>query len=112
MLVSPLALPWTYSAVACDLAPCIDYKGAYGLLGYRLTNIFVPYARVDWREALHQSGASFVYISKILRATAGVRFEIGTHLIVKAEVTTVRELNPGVPQIPDDIVTSSVVVKY
>jgi hypothetical protein len=41
-----------------------------------------------------------------------VRFEIGTHLIVKVEGTTVRELNDGVPQIPDDLVTSSVVVKY
>lgn len=96
----------------CDLAPCIDYTGAYGLVGYHATNTVIPYARVDWRDALHESGASFVYISKILRATAGVRFEIGAHLIVKAEVTTVRELNPGVPQIPDDIITSSVVVKY
>ena len=96
----------------CDLAPCLDYTGAYGLVGYHATNTVIPYARVDWRDALHQSGENFVYISKILRATAGVRFEIGTHLIVKAEVTTVRELNPGIPQIPDDIVTSSVVVKY
>lgn len=96
----------------CDLAPCIDYTGAYGLFGYRVTNTIVPFARVDWRDALHESGASFVYISKVLRATVGARFEIGTHLIVKAEATTVRELNPGIPQIPDDIVTTSVVVKY
>ncbi len=96
----------------CDIAPCINYTGAYGLFGYHATNMVIPFARVDWRDALHQSGASFVYISKILRATAGVRLEIGTHLIVKAEYTTIRELNPGVPQIPDDVFTSSVIVKY
>ena len=96
----------------CSDAPCIDYTGAYLLTGYHVSNTVIPYARVDWRDALHESGASFVYISKILRATVGVRFEIGTHLIVKVEGTTVRELNDGVPQIPDDILTSSVVVKY
>jgi hypothetical protein len=100
------------AALPCDIAPCINYTGAYGLVGYHATNTVIPYARVDWRDALHQSGASFVYISKILRATAGVRFEIGTHLIVKAEYTTIHELNPGVPQIPDDVFTSSVIVKY
>lgn len=100
------------ASAPCDIAPCIDYTGAYGLVGYHATNTVIPYARVDWRDALHQSGASFVYISKILRATAGVRFEIGPHLVVKAEVTTIHELNPGVPQIPDDVFTSSVVIRY
>jgi hypothetical protein len=99
------------TAVAdCDLAPCLNYKGAYGLVGYRLTNTFVPYARVDWRDALHESGASFVYISQVVRATVGLRAEIGTRVIVKAEGTVVHELGPV--DFPDDVVTTSLVVKY
>ena len=59
----------------CGLAPCLTFKGAYGLLGYRATNELMPYVRVDWRDALHQSGASFVYISNLARATFGMRVE-------------------------------------
>ena len=94
----------------CDLAPCIRYQGAYGLVGYRLTNVFVPYARVDWRDALHQSGESFVYISQLVRATVGLRAEIGTRVILKAEGTLNRELG-RIPQFPNDVVTTSLVIK-
>lgn len=99
------------SAIACDLAPCIHYTGAYGSLSYRLTNRLEPYARVDWRDAVHRSGASFVYISQLVRFTVGVRAELGAHVIVKAEATHDRELG-RLPQIPDDVLTTSLVVKY
>ncbi|HEY5925733.1 MAG TPA: outer membrane beta-barrel protein [Kofleriaceae bacterium] len=94
----------------CDVAPCLDYKGAYGLVAYRVTNTFVPYLRVDWRDALHESGASFVYISAVLRGTVGLRAEIGTRVIAKLEATKSRELEG--PQFPNDVVTSSLVIKY
>jgi hypothetical protein len=97
--------------VRCDEAQCLDYKGTYGLFAYRVTNWLAPYARVDWREALHESGASFVYNSNALRVTGGVRFEIGTSVIFKAEYTHVRELG-RVPEFPDDVFTSSLVIKY
>ncbi len=97
--------------VECDIAPCLHYKAAYGLLGYRATIWFTPYLRVDWRDAVHQSGASFVYISQLMRATAGMRFEIGEHVILKAEYTLNRELG-GVPQFPDDVFTSAMVVRF
>jgi hypothetical protein len=96
---------------ACDVAPCLDYQGAYGLVGWRATNWFMPYARVDWRDALHRSGASFVYVSKLMRATAGVHFELGSAVIIKAEYTLVHELAP-LPDFDDDVLTSSLVVKY
>jgi hypothetical protein len=99
------------SEIACDLAPCIHYTGAYGLLSYRLTNLLEPYARIDWRDAVHRSGASFVYISQLVRFTVGVRAELGAHVIVKAEGTHARELG-RLPQIPDDVLTTSLVVKY
>ncbi|MBA3392610.1 MAG: outer membrane beta-barrel protein, partial [Deltaproteobacteria bacterium] len=99
------------SGAHCDLAPCIRYKSAYGLVGYRLTNMFVPYLRVDWRDALHRSGASFVYVSQLLRGTAGVRAEIGERVIWKLEGTTNRELG-RIPRFPNDVLTTSLVIKY
>ncbi len=99
------------AAVAnCDEAPCLTYKGAYGQVGYRATNVFVPYVRVDWRDALHESGASFVYIAQLVRFTVGIRAEIGTRVILKAEGTLNRELG-RIPQFPNDVVTTSLVLK-
>jgi hypothetical protein len=95
----------------CDVAACIRYTGAYGLLSHRLTNELEPYARVDWRDAVHQSGASYVYISKLVRYTIGLRSELGAHVIVKAEATLNRELG-RLPQFPDDVLTTSLVIKY
>ena len=95
----------------CDTAPCLDYKGAYGLVAYRLTNTFVPYARVDWRDALHEHGASFVYISKVIRATVGVRAEFGARVIWKLEGSLNGELG-GIPQFPNDVATTSLVIRY
>ena len=95
----------------CADAPCLSYTGAYGQLGYRVNDWLMPYARVDWRDAIHQSGASFVYVSDVLRATLGVHLELGTHTIAKAEYTLNRELG-RLPQFPDDVFTSSLVVRF
>jgi hypothetical protein len=99
------------TAPKCDEAPCLDYKGAYGLAAYRVTNMFVPYARVDWRDAYHWAGTSFVYISPLIRATVGLRAEIGTRVIAKLEGTKNIELE-NLPVIKNDVVTSSLVIKY
>ncbi len=101
----------------CDLAPCLKYTGAYAQTAYRLTNTFVPYLRIDWRDAYHWSGASFVYLSELGRLTVGLRAEIGTRVIAKIEATKNREMNDSdglvpVPQIPNDVLTSSLVIKY
>jgi hypothetical protein len=97
--------------VHCDTAMCLQYRSAYGLLGVRATNWFMPYVRVDWRDAIHQNGANFLYISKLARVTGGVRFEIGTHAIVKAEYTHDRELGP-IPQFNNDLVTTSFIGRF
>lgn len=96
--------------IQCGTAPCLHYKGAYGQVAYRVLNWLMPYVRVDWRDAFHRSGESFVYISDLLRVTGGLRLELGTSIILKAEYTYVRELG-RVPQFPDDVFTSSLVVK-
>jgi len=98
-------------AAPCDVAPCLEYRGAYGQIAYRALNWLMPYFRADWRRALHQSGASFLYFSDAARFTGGVRLEIGTALILKAEYTRVRELG-RVPDFPDDVLTSALVLKY
>ena len=98
-------------APTCGTTPCIDYEGAYGLVAYRVTNWFVPYGRVDWRSALHQNGASFVYISDLMRITPGMRFELGTNVVVKAEYSINQELE-RVPAFPNDVFTSSLVARY
>jgi hypothetical protein len=95
----------------CDIAACLRYTGGYVQVAYRLDNTFVPYARVDYRDALHRSGASFVYVSDLGRATLGLRAEVGTRVIVKAEATKNQELG-GQTVIPNDVVTSSLVIKY
>lgn len=97
--------------VKCDTAQCLEYKAAYGLVGYRLTNWLEPYGRADWRNAMHTSGASFVYISKVARGTMGLRFEIGANVILKAEYTFIRELG-RLLSFPDDVLTTSAVMKF
>ena len=98
-------------AFPCDLSPCLQFKGAYGLVGYRLTNIVMPYVRVDWRDALHRNGPSFVYISQVGRLTSGLHLTLTQNLVLKAEYTVNRELGRA-PQFNDDVFTSSLVVSY
>ncbi|MCX4239328.1 cell division protein ZapB [Paraliomyxa miuraensis] len=97
--------------VECGSAPCLDFKTAYGLLGYRALNWLMPYVRVDWRDALHRHGAGFVYVSELVRVTPGVRFELGTHVAIKAEYTVNRELGP-IPQFDNDVLSTSVVAQF
>ncbi len=96
--------------VPCGDAPCLHYKGAYGQVAYRVLNWLMPYVRLDWRDAFHRNGDSFVYITDELRFTGGVRVELGSHVIAKAEYTMVREMG-RLPQFPDDVFTSSLVLK-
>lgn len=95
----------------CGLAPCLRFLATYGQVGYRALNWLMPYIRVDWRDALHQSGASFVYISDLVRITPGVRFDINAYLVAKLEYTVNRELG-RIPQFANDVFTSSLVAKF
>jgi transposase-like protein len=95
----------------CENTQCLRYKGAYGQLGYRWLNWLTPYTRVDFRDALHQNGESFVYISELLRVTGGARVELGSSVILKAEYTLTRELG-NAPEFPNDVFTSSMVIRH
>jgi hypothetical protein len=95
----------------CGVIQCLEFRGAYGLAGYRVTNLMMPFVRVDWRDALHENGASFVYISELVRGTAGLRLDVNANVIIKGEYTVNRELGRS-PQFPNDVFTSALVIKY
>jgi hypothetical protein len=95
----------------CGLTACLRFLSAYGLAGYRITNWLMPFFRTDWRDALHRYGDTFVYVSKVMRFTSGVRFEVGEHVIIKGEYTVNRELG-NIPQFPNDVFTSSLVGRF
>lgn len=96
-------------AVPCDLAPCLSYKGAYLLVDRRVTEGFTPYVRLDWRSAVHEHGADFVYESHVARATIGAHFEMTNTILGKIEYTHNHELD-RIPQFADDVLTTSIVV--
>jgi hypothetical protein len=91
----------------CDVADCLDYKGAYLLVSRRFER-WIPYARVDWRQATHQRGADFVYEARSVRATVGLHVDVNNHVRAKVEYNFNREL--GVPNFPHDVITSSIVI--
>jgi hypothetical protein len=80
------------------------------MLGVRATNWLIPYARVDWRQAVHLDGRSFVYNSNSMRVTPGLRFEIGAHVIIKAEYSVNLELG-RLMRFRNDVFTSSLVAR-
>jgi hypothetical protein len=93
---------------SCDLAQCLSYKGAYVLVDRRVNTWLTPYIRIDWRDAVLERGADFVYESHTLRTTTGVHLEITSRIVGKIEYTWIHELE--VPQFPHDVITSSIVV--
>lgn len=102
--------PGKTEMLPCDVAPCLTYKGAYVLVDRRVAPWFTPYVRIDWRSAVHTKGAEFVYESHTWRTTIGGQFEVTSRILGKLEYTFNRELG-GIPEFPDDVLTSSIVVK-
>jgi hypothetical protein len=99
----------TSPTAPCNVAPCLDYKGAYVLVSRRVNSWLTPFVRGDWRDAVHKNGAQFVYESHNLRATLGIHVELTNRIIGKAEYTFNREID-NIPDFPDDIFTTSIVV--
>lgn len=92
----------------CGIAQCLTYKAAYVLASQRIQPWLTPYARVDWRDARHQNGIDFLYVTRTMRSTVGVHVTITSRIIAKAEYTANFEL--GTPQFPNNVLTSSLVV--
>jgi len=95
-------------APRCSLADCLRYKAAYGMASYRASRWFTPYARVDWRDARHQRGSDFLYVSRVVRGTIGAQLALNSRILAKVEYTYNHELLG--PQFPNDVLTTSIVV--
>jgi hypothetical protein len=92
--------------------------GAYVEGDFMLTPLFGLLGRAELRDARvwlgdaqSPMGGERLYITKGWRATGGVRFAVNEHVTVKAEYLHNGEYG-GVPQIRDDVFTSSLVLAY
>jgi hypothetical protein len=93
-------------------------QGVYGLRlhggGYfeadvMLSSSFGLVGRGEYRDALVWLGTERAYLTKSWRATGGVRWVLSTRAVLKAEYLHNGEYG-GIPQIPDDVFTSSLVL--
>jgi hypothetical protein len=97
----------------------LDLKnGAYLELDWMITPLLGVMGRGEFRDALvwlgnpaAPEGADRLYITKSWRATFGVRAVVNEHVVVKAEYLYNGEYGQ-VPQIPNNVFTSSLVLMY
>ena len=99
----------------------LDLKhGGYLELDWMVTPLLGVYGRGDWRDAIvtlgnpasiTRTGADRIYITKSWRATGGVRAVINEHIVLKAEYLHNGEYG-GVPEIANDVFTSSLLLMY
>jgi hypothetical protein len=101
-------------------SPGRDIDGTYALnlrgTGYLELNwMFLPelgaLASIGFRDAFVNLGSERAYLTKAWRLTIGARWVINEHIILKAEYLKNGEYGE-VPSIPDDVFTSSLVLRY
>jgi hypothetical protein len=85
--------------------------GGYLEADWMVTPKLGLYGRADVRDARVWLGTDRLYITKEWRATGGVRFVANEHVVVKAEYLHNGEYG-GIPQIRDDVFTSSLVLAF
>lgn len=86
-------------------------KGGYVEADVVVTPSLGVIGRAELRDAEVQQGTARLYITKSWRATAGLRFVLNPHAVVKAEYSHNGEYG-GSPSIPNDVVTTSAVVSF
>ena len=94
------------------------HYGGYVELNWMATPVFGFLARGEVRDAdvwlgdaASLTGGERLYITRAWRATAGVRVVVNQHIAAKAEYLHNGEYG-GIPQIPDDVFTTSLVLSY
>jgi hypothetical protein len=101
-------------------APGSPDEGVYGLhlkgSGYLEANwMFIPWlgalVRGEYRDALVWLSDERLYLTKSFRATTGLRAVLNEHVVLKAEYLFNGEFG-GIPSIPNDIFTSSLVATF
>ena len=86
-------------------------KGAYLTITWRITGLLGVLVRGELRDAFVFLGDERAYITRSYRVTAGVRLTFNEHIALKAEYLFNGEYG-GVPQVPNDVFTSSLVLAY
>jgi hypothetical protein len=97
----------------------LDLKsGAYLEADWMITPLIGVLGRGEFRDALvwlgnpdAPGGADRLYITKSWRATVGARLVLNEHVVVKAEYLHNGEYG-RIPQIPNDVFTSSLLLMY
>ena len=90
----------------------LDLKqSAYVETNYLVTSLIGVLGRVELRDAEVSESMERLYITKNWRATAGVRLVLSPNATIKAEYLHNRTYG-GVPEIPDDVVTTSAVMAF
>ncbi len=94
------------------------HYGGYLELDWMATPMFGFLARGDVRDAdvwlgnpASLTGGERLYLTRSWRATGGLRVVVNEHIVAKAEYLHNGEYG-GIPQIPDDVFTTSLVLSY
>jgi hypothetical protein len=86
-------------------------QGAYLTATWRITSLIGVLLRGEFRDAFVFLADERAYITRSWRATVGVRLTFNEHVALKAEYLFNGEYG-GVPFVPNDVFTSSLVLAY
>jgi hypothetical protein len=86
-------------------------QSAYLTLMWRITSLIGVMVRGEFRDAFVFLGDERAYLTKSWRATVGARLSFNEHVTLKAEYLFNGEYG-GVPFVPNDVFTSSLVLAY
>ncbi len=86
-------------------------QGAYLTVVWRITSLVGVLARGEFRDAFVFLGNERAYLTRSYRFTLGARLTFNEHVSLKAEYLFNGEYG-GVPYVPNDVFTSSLVVSY
>lgn len=85
--------------------------GAYATVTWRLTPLIGVLVRGEVRDAFVFLGDERAYLTRSYRVTGGLRLTFNEHVALKAEYLLNGEYG-GVPWVPNDVFTSSLVLSY
>lgn len=85
--------------------------GAYLTVAWRITALVGVLVRGELRDAFVSLGDERAYLTRSFRVTAGARLSFNQHVTLKAEYLFNGEYG-GVPMVPNDVFTSSLVLAY
>ena len=92
-----------------DQAPRLHVTGWYGEGQYQILPWLGVLARVDRRKA-DLMALPNLYLTDLMRVTAGLRFDISWNFVAKLEYLHLMEVTG--PELKDDVFTSSVLFKF